>query len=155
MSIVAAIDQPIVDLLAPLNELRIPSDKASAGKPSEFAAPQRAAKKTLAAAPEPTRPSRPSSAAAVNSVSSRESSARSLTSIDSATGADGTYQYAYESDTGIKVQEKGEPKVVNDVQTLSVQGGFSYTAPDGTPISMTYIADENGFQPIVSVRSFL
>lgn len=29
------------------------------------------------------------------------------------------------------------------------QGQFSYTAPDGTRISLTYVADENGFQPQV------
>lgn len=28
-----------------------------------------------------------------------------------------------------------------------MQGSFQYTADDGTPISLTYIADENGFQP--------
>lgn len=27
----------------------------------------------------------------------------------------------------------------------SVQGSYKYTAPDGTPISVTYVADENGF----------
>lgn len=25
-----------------------------------------------------------------------------------------------------------------------VQGSYSYTSPDGTPITVTYIADENG-----------
>lgn len=31
------------------------------------------------------------------------------------------------------------------------QGGFSYTAPDGTVINLNYIADdENGFRPEVS-----
>ena len=28
-----------------------------------------------------------------------------------------------------------------------VQGRYSYTAPDGTPITVEYTADENGFHP--------
>lgn len=30
---------------------------------------------------------------------------------------------------------------------MEAQGDFKYTAPDGTPISLQYIANENGFQP--------
>jgi hypothetical protein len=29
---------------------------------------------------------------------------------------------------------------------MVAQGSYSYTAPDGTPITVTYIADENGFR---------
>ena len=31
-------------------------------------------------------------------------------------------------------------------QAEVVQGQYSYTAPDGTPILVQYVADENGFQ---------
>jgi hypothetical protein len=34
-----------------------------------------------------------------------------------------------------------------DDGSLQVQGSYSYTAPDGTPISLRYEADENGFRP--------
>lgn len=30
---------------------------------------------------------------------------------------------------------------------LEAQGSFQYTAPDGTPIAVQYVANENGFQP--------
>lgn len=30
---------------------------------------------------------------------------------------------------------------------VAAQGSFQYTAPDGTPISIQYTADENGFVP--------
>lgn len=31
-----------------------------------------------------------------------------------------------------------------DLEAQVVQGSYSYTSPDGTPITVTYIADENG-----------
>lgn len=34
-----------------------------------------------------------------------------------------------------------------DFHLKVAQGSYSYTAPDGTLISVTYVADENGFQP--------
>lgn len=30
---------------------------------------------------------------------------------------------------------------------VEAQGSFHYTAPDGTPIALQYVANENGFQP--------
>lgn len=47
------------------------------------------------------------------------------------------------------MEEMGELKTVNDVQAMDVVGGYSYTAPDGTIISVKYVADENGFHPTV------
>lgn len=67
---------------------------------------------------------------------------------------DGSYQYLYETDNGLNVKEEGQPKEIdgsNDV-AMQVQGGYQYTAPDGEIISMSYIANENGFQPTVSFR---
>lgn len=53
---------------------------------------------------------------------------------------DGQYHYEYETGNGIAAKESGQA-------AHSVQGSYSYTAPDGTPVQMTYVADENGFQP--------
>ncbi|KRK01272.1 uncharacterized protein Dyak_GE28983 [Drosophila yakuba] len=61
-------------------------------------------------------------------------------------GVDG-YNYAYETSNGIAAQEAGQLKDIGDEHVLNVQGSYSYTAPDGQSISVTYIADENGFQP--------
>lgn len=33
----------------------------------------------------------------------------------------------------------------------NVQGSFAYTAPDGTPVQISYIANENGFQPVGNI----
>ncbi|CAH1975459.1 unnamed protein product [Acanthoscelides obtectus] len=53
----------------------------------------------------------------------------------------------YETENGIAAQEQGRPRQVGPELAVVAQGAFSYTAPDGTPIQVTYIADENGFQP--------
>ncbi|XP_070506386.1 endocuticle structural glycoprotein SgAbd-5-like [Chironomus tepperi] len=73
----------------------------------------------------------------------------------------GNFNFAFETSNGIKEQAQGQLKDVQvpvfdtngqktgdqpgkaEVQT----GQFSYTAPDGTPITVQWVADENGFQP--------
>ncbi|CAG0916777.1 unnamed protein product [Notodromas monacha] len=67
------------------------------------------------------------------------------------------YKYNYESEDYQKKEEVGKiipgtKKQTNygyeeDDGSLQVQGSFSYNAPDGTPISLNYEADENGFRP--------
>ncbi|XP_063820958.1 larval cuticle protein LCP-22-like [Ostrinia nubilalis] len=63
---------------------------------------------------------------------------------------DGSYSYFYETDNGIAAQEQGTPRnfggnppVVPDV----AQGSFSWTSPEGEVVSISYVADENGYQP--------
>ncbi|KAK2588166.1 hypothetical protein KPH14_004210 [Odynerus spinipes] len=61
---------------------------------------------------------------------------------------DGTYTWSYETENGISASETGRPKPgAPGQQAEAVQGRFSYTAPDGTPIQLDYVADENGFRP--------
>ncbi|XP_051174462.1 endocuticle structural glycoprotein SgAbd-1-like [Leptopilina boulardi] len=60
---------------------------------------------------------------------------------------DGSYSWSYETENGIKADEHGELKQIGDEGGISAQGSYSYTADDGTPISVSYTADENGFQP--------
>lgn len=56
---------------------------------------------------------------------------------------------SYETANGISAQEEGHLKNAGNVETEAseVRGSYKYTAPDGTLVSVTYIADENGFQP--------
>lgn len=35
-----------------------------------------------------------------------------------------------------------------ETEAMEAQGSYSYTAPDGTKISLQYIANEDGFQPV-------
>lgn len=46
------------------------------------------------------------------------------------------------------MQESGYIKNlgVKDAETQVAQGSYSYTGPDGIPVSISYTADENGFQ---------
>lgn len=46
---------------------------------------------------------------------------------------DGTYQYSYETGNGITGEESG-------LGGVRATGSNSYTAPDGTPIQLTYTA---------------
>ncbi|XP_049866293.1 larval cuticle protein LCP-17-like [Pectinophora gossypiella] len=61
---------------------------------------------------------------------------------------DGSYQYAYETGNGIAAQAEGVIKNPNsEYPALEVQGQVKYTSPEGEPISLTYVANENGYQP--------
>ncbi|XP_053614719.1 serine-rich adhesin for platelets-like [Plodia interpunctella] len=61
--------------------------------------------------------------------------------FDSNVGTD-SFSYSFETDNGISADESGV--ATNGVQA---QGGFSYTGDDGQVYSVTYTADEGGYQP--------
>ncbi|KAJ8977360.1 hypothetical protein NQ317_009557 [Molorchus minor] len=58
---------------------------------------------------------------------------------NSPNAGDGHFSYAYETGDGVSAQEEGNAD--------QAQGSFSYTSPEGQPISVQYVADENGYQP--------
>ncbi|XP_063218554.1 endocuticle structural glycoprotein SgAbd-9-like [Bacillus rossius redtenbacheri] len=62
---------------------------------------------------------------------------------------DNSYNFRYESADGSSRQEAGV--ITNPgtaVEASAVTGSYAYIAPDGTPITVNYVADENGFQPV-------
>lgn len=63
-------------------------------------------------------------------------------------------RHSYETANGIKGEETGSLKKASSPDATDViiaQGSYSYTAPDGTLISLNYAADDvGGFQPRVS-----
>ncbi|KMR04590.1 larval cuticle protein lcp-17 [Lasius niger] len=56
--------------------------------------------------------------------------------------------YNYNTDIGIQVQEYGHLNNVGTKQeALEVRGSYNYTDNDGNTFQISYIANENGFQP--------
>jgi len=62
---------------------------------------------------------------------------------------DGTFRWATELSDGTKAEQSGYIKPSDDPENpiQVMQGSYSYFSPEGELISVTYIADENGFQP--------
>ncbi|KAM3962663.1 LOW QUALITY PROTEIN: cuticular protein RR-1 motif 2 [Aphomia sociella] len=61
---------------------------------------------------------------------------------------EGNFQYEYETSNGIASQASGVVKNGNsDNPALEITGGVRYTAPDGTPVDLSYVANEGGYQP--------
>ncbi|KAL0266841.1 UNVERIFIED_CONTAM: hypothetical protein PYX00_009279 [Menopon gallinae] len=62
---------------------------------------------------------------------------------------DGSYKWSYETGNEIQAEESGYVKNAGqpEQEAQVAQGSYSYTAPDGQRITVTYVADENGFVP--------
>ncbi|XP_073837909.1 larval cuticle protein 65Ag1-like [Musca autumnalis] len=58
------------------------------------------------------------------------------------------YKFAVETSDGKSHQEEGQLKDIGtDHEAIVVRGSFSYVGDDGQQYTVTYLADENGFQP--------
>ena len=56
--------------------------------------------------------------------------------------------YSYETSDGVSRTEEAEVKNAGtENEILVVRGTISWYAPDGQQYTITFIADENGFQP--------
>lgn len=59
----------------------------------------------------------------------------------------GSYAFTYETEGGILQREQGSRKYAGTPdETQLIQGSVQYNAPDGTPISLSWTADEFGAQ---------
>jgi hypothetical protein len=61
----------------------------------------------------------------------------------------GNIAYAFETSNSIKTDVKGQLKDAdsgdgNTIKVITMKGSYSYTAKDGTPITVEWEADENG-----------
>ncbi|XP_017070737.1 larval cuticle protein 65Ag1-like [Drosophila eugracilis] len=58
------------------------------------------------------------------------------------------YNYGYETSNGVSAQEAGQLlNAGSDHESIAVKGSYQYVGDDGVTYSVSYIADENGFQP--------
>lgn len=80
-----------------------------------------------------------------------------ILSMDVKNDGEGAYQFAFETGNKIAQQEAGNsgPHIL-DLRVLTVwssgdgvktQGSYAYIAPDGQQVSMSYVADADGFRP--------
>ncbi|XP_042218175.1 cuticle protein AMP1A-like [Homarus americanus] len=58
---------------------------------------------------------------------------------------DGRYSVDVETGNGIILSQSGSPSGPEGAVVKA--GQYSYTAPDGTPVVVKFVADENGYQP--------
>ncbi|XP_045135880.1 cuticle protein CP14.6-like [Portunus trituberculatus] len=58
---------------------------------------------------------------------------------------DGRYNLDVKTSNGILVSQHGSPDGPKDAVVKS--GVYSYTAPDGTPVEVKFVADAGGYQP--------
>ncbi|XP_072940653.1 uncharacterized protein [Epargyreus clarus] len=59
-----------------------------------------------------------------------------------------SYSFAWELSDGSKHEEQGQLRNQGtDNEAIAVQGQYGWVGPDGVTYTVTYIADENGFQP--------
>ncbi|GJQ71766.1 hypothetical protein Trydic_g11459 [Trypoxylus dichotomus] len=63
----------------------------------------------------------------------------------------GSYNWQFETENGITANEQGRIRPISgqagSVEALRAEGEYKYTSPDGIPIYVNYVADEDGFQP--------
>lgn len=67
-------------------------------------------------------------------------SAATIVRQDQLLNPDGSYSFAYETSNGIQASESSP-------DGAAATGEFSYTAPEGDKIRLSYVADQGGFQP--------
>lgn len=61
---------------------------------------------------------------------------------------DGSFSSQFETANGISEQVEGSVKKIDDKTEIQViKGSFSWTDADGVVRKLSYVADENGYQP--------
>ncbi|KAJ8954443.1 hypothetical protein NQ318_011119 [Aromia moschata] len=64
---------------------------------------------------------------------------------------DNSYRYAYDTENGISAEETGQQTIAGNSEATLAQGSYRYTSPEGVPVQVQYVANENGYQPASNV----
>ncbi|XP_059059291.1 larval cuticle protein LCP-22-like [Achroia grisella] len=102
-----------------------------------------AARRPPSPPPQPPRPASPSR-------SSSSDQTANIIRYDNDVNPDGSYSYAVETDNGIAAQAQGTPRDFGGnppIVPVVAQGSYSWVSPEGEQIAISYVADENGYQP--------
>ncbi|KAJ0179912.1 hypothetical protein K1T71_004503 [Dendrolimus kikuchii] len=60
----------------------------------------------------------------------------------------GTYNFGYEQSDGTRQEQLGEiNNVDSETGSLRVKGSFTWIGPDGVSYTVTYVANEDGYNP--------
>ncbi|KAJ9574181.1 hypothetical protein L9F63_008437 [Diploptera punctata] len=63
------------------------------------------------------------------------------------------YNFNFQTSDGIQRDEQGQLKNPgSENEAMEVRGTYTYKGFDGKDYKVTFIANENGFQPVVSAR---
>ncbi|XP_071552001.1 cuticle protein AMP1A-like [Panulirus ornatus] len=60
----------------------------------------------------------------------------------------GHFRYSFDTSNGISVDATGTP---GDEGQSNIAGSYSYTLDDGKTVVVSYVADQGGYQPQISV----
>ena len=66
--------------------------------------------------------------------------------MDSTQNEDGSFQYAYETSDGTAAEVTGESKQIGEEIGTVMRGSYTFRGDDGVTYTVTWVADENGFQ---------
>ncbi|NP_001166722.1 endocuticle structural protein SgAbd-6-like [Bombyx mandarina] len=71
-----------------------------------------------------------------------------LTSYENVHNGRGNYRFGYSQSDGTVFEQEGTLKNEGqEEESLAVRGKFSWVGPDGVTYTVTFVADEDGYQP--------
>lgn len=71
----------------------------------------------------------------------------SIISEKSEQNPDGSFQWGYETSDGSAQEQSGELRNLQPYPGTASRGSYSWVDPEGNQHHMSYVADENGYQP--------